>query len=107
MNLILFPMASWPIQLGRLAVIALMATLAISFGRRLIPINNADWRWFHNALAWTILVSGFLHSMVLGASFERPLFAIVWMGYFAIAILAWAYRRYVRDPSQLKVRNQR
>ncbi len=55
-NVVLNPLASWPIQLGRVVVLALFAILAISFGRKLIPINNADWRWFHNALAWLILI---------------------------------------------------
>ena len=96
-NLVLNPWASWPIQLGRVTVVSLLVILGFSFGRKLIPINNSDWRWFHNALAWTILISGFVHSVVMGTSFESSLFAMIWTGYFAIAILAWMWRWYLRS----------
>ncbi len=101
-NLILNPWASWPIQLGRVAVVSLLTIIAISFGRRLIPINNSDWRWFHNALAWLILILGFVHSMVMGTSFENPMFAVIWTGYFAMAFLAWTWRRYFRSETRTK-----
>ena len=93
-NLILSPWASWPIYLGRFAVVSLFTILGISFGRKWIPINNADWRWFHNALAWLILIFGFVHSLVMGSTFENFLLQAIWTGYFAIAILAWTWRRY-------------
>ncbi|MFN3194293.1 MAG: ferric reductase-like transmembrane domain-containing protein [Aureliella sp.] len=91
-ELLLFPSASWPIQLGRIAGLAMLITIGYSMGRKWIPINNADWKFFHAVLAWTILVSGFLHSMVLGSSFASPLFAIAWTGYFAVAIFSWLSR---------------
>lgn len=93
-NLVLSPWASWPIQVGRVTVLLVLTILVISFGRKLIPINNADWRWFHNALAWLILMLGFVHSVMIGSSFENLPFAMIWIGYFAIAILAWTGRRY-------------
>lgn len=95
-KLLLNPLASWPIQLGRIAALSLPIILAISFGRKLLPINNSDWRWFHNALAWLILISGFVHGMVMGTSFDNSIFATIWIGYFLIAILAWAHGRKVR-----------
>ncbi len=98
-NLVLNPWASWPIQLGRIALFSLLTILAYSFGRRLIPINDADWRWFHCGLAWLILILGFAHSMVMGSSFENSPFAIIWTGYFSIAILAWIWRRYIRNET--------
>ena len=96
-NLVLNPWAGWPIQLGRAAVFLILTILAFSFARPLIPINNSDFRWFHNALAWSILVSGFVHSMVMGSSFKNSSFAMIWIGYFAIAILAWLWQKHHRS----------
>ena len=107
-NLVLSPWVIWPIQLGRIVVIALVVTLAISFGRKFLPISYANWRWFHNALAWTILILGFVHSMIMGTSFDNMAFAMIWMGYFASAIIAWSWRRYYRvdKPRHPKARHR-
>jgi len=92
-DLLLSPWVGWPIQRGRIAVLALLVTVGISMGRKRIPINNADWRFFHGILAWTILLCGFLHSVVLGSSFKSPAFAIAWIAYFAVAVLGALARR--------------
>jgi len=93
-NLLLIPLVSWPIQLGRITFVLLISLIVFSFGRKWIPINNADWRWFHNALAWSILIMGFVHSITMGSSFEGLLYALIWTGYFVIAISAWVSRKY-------------
>lgn len=95
--LLLYAAASWPVQLGRVAGASLLITLVYSFGRKRIPMNNIDWRFFHSVLAWMILTSGFVHSIVMGSSFENPLFAVVWIGYFAFAILAWMHKWKLRS----------
>ena len=91
-DLILHPAASWPIQLGRLAAVSLIVTCLFALGRRRIPINNADWRFFHGILAWIILLSGFAHSIVIGESLASPLFALTWIGYLTLAISAWGLK---------------
>ncbi|MFN3192529.1 MAG: ferric reductase-like transmembrane domain-containing protein [Aureliella sp.] len=91
-ELLLSPQVMWPIQFGRVAVAAVLITILYSLGRNWIPINNADWRFFHGVLAWIILLSGLVHSIALGASFESPVFAFLWMGYFMIAVLAWGHK---------------
>lgn len=88
-TLLLYAAASWPIQLGRIAGASLVLTLVYSLGRRWIPINNSDWRFFHSVLAWIVLLFGFMHSILIGVSFASPLFAVIWTVYFAVAILAW------------------
>ncbi len=93
-DLIVFPLASWPVQLGRFAAVCMAAILAISFWRRWMPVNDADWRWFHNALAWSILLSGFLHGFVMSSSFDNLLLSAIWTSYLMIAILAWIERHY-------------
>lgn len=98
-DLVLFPFASWPIQVGRFAVVCFAALLVISFGRRWIPVHEADWRWFHNSLAWLILSSGFLHSTFTGSSFENLIFAVIWTGYLVVAVLAWSWRNFGRDSN--------
>ena len=95
-NLVLSLRASWIIFFGRVGAVTLILILAFSFCRKRIPINNTDWRWFHNALAWTILVSGFVHSIAIGSSFETVPVTLVWVGYFVIAMLAWLYRHFGR-----------
>ncbi len=92
-DLLLSPWVGWPIQLGRIAVLGLLVTVGISLGRKRIPINNADWRFFHGILAWTILLCGFVHSLILGSSFQSPAFAIAWVGYFTVAVLCGLAKR--------------
>ena len=106
-NLLFDPWVIWPIQLGRIVVLALLTILAISFGRKLIPISYANWRWFHNALAWTILILGFFHSMILGTSFDNMAYAMIWIAYFAVAIIAWSWRRYYQDEKSPRLKGRR
>lgn len=89
LGLVLSPRASWAVFFGRLSAIALLLVIPFSIYRKRIPITNADWRWFHGAFAWTILVSGFAHGISIGLSFESLGVQFVWLGYFATAILAW------------------
>ncbi len=96
-GLVLNPSASWPVQLGRIAGVSLLIMLGYSLGRRWIPMNNADWRFFHGVLAWVILAFGFVHSIAMGSSFESPLFAVVWICYFAFAIVAWVHKWKLRS----------
>ena len=96
-DLIFFPLVSWPVQLGRVAAICLIAILAISFGRRWIPVNQADWRWFHSALAWLILFTGFVHSFVMGSSFESLPLVAIWIGLLVVAVSSWVWRHYSFD----------
>ena len=96
-SLVLNPRASWLIFFGRVSAATLIVILAFSFFRKHIPINNADWKWFHSVFAWTILVSGFVHSIAIGSSFETLPVKFVWTGYFAIAMMAWLYRNYWRS----------
>lgn len=103
--LVLAVSASWPIQLGRIAGLSLLLMLGYSMGRKWIPINNADWRFFHSVLAWVILTSGFVHSIVMGSSFGSPVFALAWMGYFVAAIIAWLHKWKLRSqprPSTIR-----
>ena len=106
-NLVVSPWVIWPIQLGRIAVFALVLTLVISFGRKLLPLSYANWRWFHNALAWTILILGFIHSMIMGTSFDNMAYAMIWMAYFAAAIIAWSWRRYYRSEKPPRPKHRR
>ena len=106
-NLLFDPWVIWPIQLGRIVVLALLTILAISFGRKLIPISYANWRWFHNTLAWTILILGFFHSMILGTSFDNMAYAMIWIAYFAGAIIAWSWRRYYQDEKSPRPKGPR
>lgn len=98
-SLVLNPRVSWLIFFGRVSAATIIVILAFSFFRKHIPINNADWKWFHSFFAWTILVFGFVHSIAIGSSFETLPVKFVWTGYFAIAMLAWLYRNYWKSKS--------
>ena len=91
-ELIWFPLVSWPVQLGRVAMVCLVIILVISFGRRWVPVNNSDWRWFHGALAWLILLSGFVHSFVMGSSSDNLLLSAIWIGLLVVAVAFWGWR---------------
>ena len=98
-SLVLNPRASWLIFFGRVSAATIIIILAFSFFRKHIPINNADWKWFHGFFAWTILVSGFVHSIAIGSSFETLPVKFVWTGYFAIAMMARLYRNFGKSKS--------
>lgn len=99
-NVLIGLRVAWPVFLGRIGFVAMIAILAFSFFRKRIPIHNADWRWFHGALAWTILGSGFIHGFLIGGYFDRANWGVVWMVYLFMAVSAWCWARFFERSRQ-------
>jgi len=91
----------WPIWLGRLALLALLATVVTSLWRRKLNIEFESWRKLHNVLFATILTFGFVHSFKIGGDLTAPALRIYWVLALAVAAAVYLFHRLMR-PARLK-----
>ena len=57
---------SWPIHVGRVALLCLVIIILVSSFRKLIHLEYERWRAWHNVLVVGVLVLGFVHSISMG-----------------------------------------
>ena len=85
---------SWPIHVGRVALLCLVIVILVSSFRKLIHLEYERWRAWHNVLVVGVLVLGFVHSISMGDLRAWPM-RLVWGGVFGAAMLAYAYHRFL------------
>jgi predicted ferric reductase len=85
--------ASWPIHVGRVALLLLAIAILISSFRKTIHLEYERWRAWHNVLVVGVLVLGFVHSLRMGDLRAWPM-RLVWSGLFGAAMLAYGYHRF-------------
>ena len=88
-DLLLHPNLKWPIQVGRFAAVFVLLIMGISLGRKLIPINNKDWRWLHGVFAWGVLTLSLVHCFAIGSSGANGVVLGIWIVYFVVALACW------------------
>jgi predicted ferric reductase len=84
---------SWPIQVGRIALLWLAIAILIACFRKTIHLEYERWRSWHNVLVVGVLVLGFVHSIGMGDLRAWPM-RPVWGGMFGAALLAYGYHRF-------------
>ena len=90
----------WPVQLGRLALLALVVTVITAIWRQSLRIEYQRWRRWHGRIVVLILALALVHSMVLGIGGRGrgdlaawPVRA-VWIAMAACAAGAYVYHRW-------------
>ena len=90
----------WPIQLGRLALLALVVTVITAIWRQALRLEYQLWRRWHGRMVVFILVLAFVHSLVLGIGGRGrgdlaawPIRA-VWIALAACALGVYVYHRW-------------
>jgi len=91
----------WPIWLGRIALLALLAMVVTSLWRRKLNIEFESWRKLHNILFVVILGLGFIHGFKIGGDLTPPAMQIYWVIALAAAVAFYLYLLLVR-PARLK-----
>ena len=84
---------AWPIQLGRVALLTLVAMIIVSLWRRTFRLAYEQWRVWHSLLALGVLALGFIHSVSIGMDLKEWAPRAVWGGYLAAALAAYTYHR--------------
>jgi transposase-like protein len=84
---------SWPIHVGRIALLLLAIAILISSFRKVFPLEYETWRAWHNVLVVGVLMLGFVHSISMGDLRVGPM-RLVWGGMFGAAMLAYGYHRF-------------
>jgi predicted ferric reductase len=84
---------SWPVQVGRVALLLLVLAVFISVFRKVIRLEYETWRAWHNVLVVGAAVLGFVHSIRMGDLRAWPM-RLVWAGMFGAAMLAYGYHRF-------------
>lgn len=82
----------WPVQLGRMAVLVLFATVVVSLRRTALRIPYERWRFWHNVAAVSVLGLAFTHSFFVKDGIHTRLGRGFWTVLVGSAFLAWGYR---------------
>ncbi len=82
----------WPVQLGRVAVLVLFATVVISLRRTALRIPYERWRFWHNIAAIAVLIFAFTHSFFVKGGIHTLLGRTFWIMLVGIAFFGWGYR---------------
>jgi predicted ferric reductase len=86
----------WPIWVGRVALLLLLAHAAAAIFRRVMPLRYEKWRQIHTVVAFLLLGLAFLHSLALGQDLQSKAARIIWALLPLIACSAWLYGGLVR-----------
>lgn len=86
----------WPIQLGRLAILALVLLVVVSVFRRAIRLKFEWWRAGHDTLAITVLLLAFVHSAFAGGDFENTALRLVWLAVPLPIMGLFVWHRFLR-----------
>lgn len=86
---------AWPIQLGRIAVLILFATVVVSLRRTALRIPFERWRFWHNVGAISVLVLAFAHSFFVEGGVHTSLGRVFWSVLAASALAGWGYRYFL------------
>jgi predicted ferric reductase len=84
----------WPIHVGRIALLSLVTVIFLSLFRKAIRLEYERWRAWHNVLAVTLLVLGFVHSSSMGDLRPWPM-RLVWGSMFGMAAIVYGYHRFL------------
>lgn len=93
------PLLPWPLEVGRLALLCLVATAVMALFRVSLRLEYQRWRRWHRALALTVIVLAFVHSLVLGVGsaghpgdlWPLPL-RVLWYAAVPVALIAFLHR---------------
>ncbi len=90
----------WPVELGRLALLALVVTVITAVWRQSLRLEYQRWRRWHGRMVVFMLVLAFVHSLVLGVGGRGrgdlapwPLRA-VWIALAACTLGVYVYHRW-------------
>lgn len=84
---------AWPVQLGRLALLALLALVVTSAAWRAMRMPFESWRRLHNALALGLLTLAAAHSLLAGDDLKMWPMRAVWGALALAALAAYTYHK--------------
>lgn len=87
---------SWPIQIGRIALLLLFTHVLLAVCRAVLRFEYQIWRRLHNVLACLILLLGFAHSWTAGGDFSVVLLRVLWVWLLLFALIAYLWHRVVQ-----------
>lgn len=85
--------AKWPIQVGRAALLVLLATVVLSLGWRAMRLSYETWQRWHRLFAGSLLALGVVHSSVVAEELATWPMRVVWGALVLTAAAAYAYHR--------------
>lgn len=98
--------ASWPMSLGRLALLALLAVLISSLWRKRLRIEYDLWRYLHAGLAVMALVAAVAHVEGAASYLDSSAKRAAWLALALVWLLPFAHVRLLR-PLRLRRRPYR
>ena len=86
----------WPVWLGRVAIVVLLANMFFSFSSLRGRIRFEAWRNIHDVLGPLLLVLIFAHSFFQGGDLKIKQVAYLWLAMSIAAVTAFVFHRLVR-----------
>lgn len=86
----------WYLWVGRVGLLMLLLHVGSGLLRSMLPWAHEVWRQWHNALAFTLLGLGFVHSLAIGDDLRSAAGRVMWAGLLTTAVAAWLYSRVLR-----------
>lgn len=87
--------AAWPIQLGRLTLVVLLAVIVTSLCWRAVRLRFEQWRASHNVLTPTLLLLGATHGLFAGDDLNTWPMRMIWAGLLTAAAAAYGYHKFL------------
>ncbi len=91
----------WKLQLGRLAILLLLAQITVSIYRSRLRVEFERWRFSHRVLGLTLLAVAFVHGLLSSGAFAPWLLRIVVLMIVGAAFWSLVWSRVVR-PVRLR-----
>ena len=83
---------SWKVQIARIALVLLIATVVSSLLLKQLHFQYQVWRFLHKSVVF-ILILGFIHSILIGHQIYNTFaMQVYWWALFAIVTLIFMYR---------------
>lgn len=85
----------WPVQVGRVALLVLLATIGISLSWQKLSSDFEQWRRSHNLLAIPLLLLAFVHSSFVGEDLGSLSMRLIWVALLIAAAAAYIHHRLI------------
>lgn len=90
----------WPVQVGRVALLVLLATIGISLSWQKLSFDFEQWRRSHNLLAIPLLLLAFVHSSFVGEDLGSLSMRLIWAALLIAAAAAYIHHRLIWPKSR-------
>ena len=99
-GLILSFHSSWKVWLGKIALLALIINVGISYYQGKLRLKYENWRMLHDFIGPLIIVLAFLHSIFIGDDLQFTAMRWIWIVTLILSFMLFGYHLAIRPWRQ-------